>query len=116
MMGDDFVNDARHLERYMHQMLRHPVFGRDKHIEDFLVHRNAPIRAKIRKGFLAGVKESFDRRNTSSIRDPDDFFQKEKEWALAYGTVIKDVCDRFSGLSAAKLRLSNQVLSKLWHI
>ena len=93
----------------MHQMLRHPVFGRDKHIEEFLVHRNAPIRAKIRKGFLAGVKESFDRRNTSSIRDPDDFFQKEKEWALAYGSVIKDVCDRFSGLSAAKLRLSNQV-------
>jgi len=109
MMGDDFVNDARHLERYMHQMLRHPVFGRDKHIEEFLVHRNAPIRAKIRKGFLAGVKESFDRRSTSSIRDPDDFFQKEKEWALAYGSVIKDVCDRFSGLSAAKLRLSNQV-------
>ena len=55
MMGDDFVNDARHLERYMHQMLRHPVFGRDKHIEEFLVHRNAPIRAKIRKGFLVSI-------------------------------------------------------------
>ena len=92
--------------------LRHPVFGRDKHLEEFLVHKNAPIRAKIKKGFLTGVKESLEMRKTSTIRDPDDFFQKEKEWAMAYGTQIKEVCDRFNGLSSAKMRLSNQVILK----
>ena len=51
-------------------------------------------------------------RKTSTIRDPDDFFQKEKEWAMAYGTQIKEVCDRFNGLSSAKMRLSNQVISQ----
>ena len=110
MVGDNFVNDAHRLERYLHQMLRHPVFGRDKHVEEFLMHRNAPIRAKIKRGFLAGMKESLDMRKTSQIRDPDDFFQKEKEWAMAYGAQIKDVCDRFNGVSFAKIRLSNQVI------
>ena len=110
-MGFYFDRKSTYCE--LNFQLRHPVFGRDKHLEEFLVHKNAPIRAKIKKGFLTGVKESLEMRKTSTIRDPDDFFQKEKEWAMAYGTQIKEVCDRFNGLSSAKMRLSNQVILRI---
>ena len=109
MAGDDFKSDAKHLERYLQQMLRHPVFGRDSHLEEFLVHSNPPIRARIKKGFLAGMRESFDQRKTSGVKDPDDFFQKEKEWALAYSSNIKETCDKFHGLVNAQMRFATQM-------
>ena len=109
MAGDDFKSDAKHLERYLQQMLRHPVFGRDSHLEEFLVHSNPPIRARIKKGFLAGMRQSFDQRKTSGVKDPDDFFQKEKEWALAYSSNIKETCDKFHGLVNAQMRFATQM-------
>ena len=112
MSGDDFRQDVASLERYMQQILRHPVFGRDRHVAEFLEHRNAPIRAKIKKGFFAGVKETLESRKTSGIRDADDFFQKEREWAVAYGAHIKDACDRFNGVIFAQMRLANQVRTR----
>ena len=109
MLGDDFKVDAKGLERFLQQMLCHPVFGRDKHLEEFLINKHPPIRAKIKKGFLAGMKESLDIRKTSGVRDSDDFFQKEREWAFAYGKNIRDACDSFNSLMYAQLRFANQV-------
>lgn len=109
MQGDDFSQDVRCFDKYMQQMLHHPLFGRDRHLAEYLEHQTAPIRAKIKKGFLAGVKESLETRKTNNVRDADDFFQKEKEWALAYGSHIKDACERFHGVIYAQLRLANQV-------
>ena len=109
MAGDDFKSDAKHLERYLQQMLRHPVFGRDSNLEEFLVHANPPIRARIKKGFLAGMRETLDQRKTSGVKDPDDFFQKEKEWALAYSSNIRETCDKFHGLVNAQMRFANQM-------
>ena len=109
MAGDDFKTDAKLLERYLQHMLRHPIFGRDSHLEEFLVHPNPPIRARIRKGFLAGVRETLDQRKTLGVKDSDDFFQKEREWALAYSNQIKDTCDKFHGLINAQMRFANQV-------
>ena len=56
MLGDDFKVDAKGLERFLQQMLCHPVFGRDKHLEEFLINKHPPIRAKIKKGFLGGFQ------------------------------------------------------------
>jgi len=109
MLGDDFKVDAKGLERFLQQMLCHPVFGRDKHLEEFLINKHPPIRAKIKKGFLAGMKESLDIRKTSGVRDSDDFFQKEREWAFAYGKNIRNACESFNSLMYAQLRFANQV-------
>ena len=32
------------------------------------------------------------------IKDPDDFFQKEREWALAYGAQLRDARDKFRNM------------------
>lgn len=109
MLGDDFKHDARNLERFLQQMLCHPVFGRDEHLTDFLWQKIPPIRAKIKKGFLAGVKETLDLRKTNAVKDSDDFFQKEKEWAIAYGSHLKEACDSFANVIHAQRRLGNQV-------
>jgi hypothetical protein len=39
-------------------MLTHPVFGRDPNLFNFLDLPNPPPRTKIKRGFLAGVKET----------------------------------------------------------
>merc|ERR1712223_1180260 len=109
MIGDDFKVEAKSLERFLQQMLCHPIFGRDKHLEEFLMQKHPPIRAKIKKGFLAGMKESLDIRKTSGVRDSDDFFQKEREWAFAYGKNIRDAYDCFNNLMYAQLRFTNQI-------
>ena len=109
MLGDDYKLEAKNLERFLQLMLSHPVFGRDKHLEEFLMQKHPPIRARIKKGFLAGMKESLDIRKTSGIKDSDDFFQKEREWAFAYGKNIRDAVDCFNNLMYAQLRFANQV-------
>ena len=55
------------------------------------------------------MKESLDIRKTSGVRDSDDFFQKEREWAFAYGKNIRDACDSVNNLMFAQLRFANQV-------
>ena len=40
MKGDDFTHECSLLDRYMQQMLHHPVFGRDPHLAEFLEHKN----------------------------------------------------------------------------
>ena len=44
MIGDDFKVEAKCLERFLQQMLCHPIFGRDKHLEEFLMQKHPPIR------------------------------------------------------------------------
>ena len=36
MLGDDYKVEAKNLERFLQLMLSHLVFGRDKHLEEFL--------------------------------------------------------------------------------
>ena len=79
-------------------MLTHPVFGRDPNLFNFLDLQNPPVRTKIKRGFLAGMKESLDARKSLGVKDPDDFFQKEREWALAYGAQLKDARDKFKNM------------------
>ena len=55
------------------------------------------------------MRETLDQRKTMGVKDSDDFFQKEKEWALAYGNQIKETCDKFHGLINAQMRFANQV-------
>ena len=54
------------------------------------------------------MRETLDARRGSSAIDPDEFFQKEREWAAEYGSHLRDVCDRFQSMLNSQLRLANQ--------
>ena len=110
MKGDDFGNECSLLDRYMQQMLHHPVFGRDRHLAEFLEHKNPPIRAKIKRGgLLAWGAKTLDAATRKNAIDDEEFFVKEREWASIYGSHIKDACDKVYGIIHAQMRLSNQV-------
>ena len=53
---------------------------------DFLDKESAPARGKIPgKGLFSSMRETLDARRGSAQIDPDEFFQKEREWAAEYG-------------------------------
>ena len=108
ILGDEY--DVRGLERFLHQLLYHPLFGRDETLKQFLWVSTPPVRARIKKGFLAGMKQTLDwSRKINTVKEADDFFQKEKEWALAYGRHLQEACQHHSSMMNAQLRLANQV-------
>ena len=110
MKGDDFGKEISQLDRYMQQVLHHPVFGRDRHLVEFLEHKNPPIRAKIRRGsLLSWGAKTFHAATRKSVIEDEDFFVKEREWASIYGNHIKDACDKMHGMIYSQMRLSNQV-------
>ena len=78
-------------------------------VADFLEKDSPPARSKIPgKGLFYSMRESLDARRGSSAIDPDEFFQKEREWAAEYGSHLRDVCDRFQSMLNSQLRLANQ--------
>ena len=111
MKGDDFGKEISLLDRYMQQLLHHPVFGRDRHLAEFLEHKNPPIRAKIRRGsILTWGAKTFQAATRKTVTDDEEFFVKEREWASIYGNHIKDACDKMNGMIYSQMRLSNQVI------
>ena len=83
--------------------------SRPQTVADFLEKDSPPARSKIPgKGLFFSMRESLDARRGSSAIDPDEFFQKEREWAAEYGSQLRDVCDRFQSMLNSQLRLANQ--------
>ncbi len=45
----------------------HPVLGKDSHLAEFLERQDPPPRpARLKKGWLAGVKDKWESRNYSA--------------------------------------------------
>ena len=42
-------------------------------------------------------------------QDCDEMFAKERDWAVSYGTQIKDASEKFSAVANARLRLIQQL-------
>jgi len=108
--SDDFEAECRALDKYLVDLLAHPLFGTSQTVADFLDKESPPARGKIPgKGLFSSMRESLDARRGSSAIDPDEFFQKEREWAAEYGSQLRDVCDRFQSMLNSQLRLANQI-------
>lgn len=107
--GSQWSRDCAMLEKYLELVVSHPILGKDCHLANFLENSEPPVRpAKLKKGWLSGVKDKWDARNYSA-KDCDEWFGKERDWALAYNTNIKDVSEKFSGVVAARQRLVQQL-------
>merc|ERR1719167_1586293 len=90
-------------------VVNHPILGKDSSLADFLERQDPPPRpGRLKKGWLSGVKDKWDSRNMSA-KDSDDWFAKEREWATAYASNIKDASEKMSGVASARLRLVQQL-------
>lgn len=111
ILGDtsQWMKDCQALEKYLEMVVSHPVLGKDSHLAEFLERQDAPPRpAKLKKGWLAGVRDKWESRNYSA-KDVDEWFGKEREWAAAYGSHVRDTSDKFNQMVAARLRLVQQL-------
>jgi len=111
MVGDgaQWGKDCRSLEKYLELVVSHPVLGSDNHLIEFLEKQEPPPRpAKLKKGWLAGVKDRWDARNVN-VKDCDEWFGKEREWAARYGAQIRDASDKMNIVMNSKLRLVAQL-------
>jgi len=111
MVGDgaQWGKDCRSLEKYLELVVNHPILGVDIHLVDFLEKQEPPPRpAKLKKGWLSGVKDRWDARN-ANVKDCDEWFGKEREWASRYGAQIRDASDKFNSVMNSKLRLIQQL-------
>ena len=125
--GDDLIRDGLRLERYLREMLIHPLFGREEKLAEFLERKHAPFRTKVKRGFsLSAMRATLESASaftsvvsttttatsskaTSPISDPDETLFKEREWAALYGAQMKDTSERLQRLMNAHLRLSSQM-------
>ena len=55
------------LEKYLEMVAAHPVLGRSSHLASFLESASPPPRpAKMKKGWMAGVRDKWDSRNATA--------------------------------------------------
>jgi len=111
ILGDSsqWTRDCASLERYLEQVVSHPILGKDPLLGEFLEQTDPPPRpSKLKKGWLSGVKDKWDSRN-STAKDSDEWFGKERGWAAAYATNIKDSSDKFNEMISSRLRLIQQL-------
>ncbi|KAF2358506.1 Phoxous domain [Trinorchestia longiramus] len=79
LLGDNFQKDRLQLQKYLELLLAHPILGRSNRLESFLTVKEAPPRAKLRKGLLSRLTDSLDGRR-SAVPDCEEFFQRERVW------------------------------------
>lgn len=111
ILGDSsqWGKDCRMLEKYLEMVVAHPVLGRSPQLAAFLESSSPPARpSKLKRGWLTGVRDKWDSRN-SSTKDSDEFFAKERDWAANYQTEIRDASDKFTAMVHARLRLVQQL-------
>jgi len=107
--GSQWTKDCKMLEKYLEMVVTHPILGKDNNLANFLEKPDAPIRpAKLKKGWLSGVKDKWDARNYSA-KDCDEWFGKERDWATAYNAHIKDASEKLNNVINARLRLVQQL-------
>ena len=51
----------------------------------------------------------FSKKIIFAIQDCDETFAKERDWALTYGSQIRDASEKFSAVVSARLRLIQQL-------
>lgn len=107
LIGDEFHKDCHALEMYLKLVLSHPTTGESACLEAFLIHKEAPVRAKAKLGFLnkivSGVWESRKVNHT----DIDEFFQKERDAATIYAAAVHDASNSFNKMVYSQQRISN---------
>uniref|UniRef100_A0A6A7G094 Sorting nexin-5-like n=1 Tax=Hirondellea gigas TaxID=1518452 RepID=A0A6A7G094_9CRUS len=79
LLADNFQKNRLQLQRYLELLLSHPVLGRSNRLESFLTVKQAPPRAKMKRGLLAKLSDSLETRR-AVVPDCEEFFQRERAW------------------------------------
>ncbi|XP_063413494.1 sorting nexin-5-like isoform X2 [Mytilus trossulus] len=107
MVQDDFTRDCRSAENYFKLVTHHEVFGKDENLRKFLLEKEAAVKAKVKRGFFNRMSNMVDEARKGQHKDVDDFFQKQREWAVNYGKYMKDASLNFNKMVYAQMRLAS---------
>ncbi|XP_041357447.1 sorting nexin-6-like [Gigantopelta aegis] len=106
LKGDEFSKDCRTVEKYLRLILKHESFGRDEALSKFLTEKEAPVRAKLKKGIMTRFSSTVEGVRKGGHRDIEDYFQKKREWAAEWGKSMKDVSGNFNKMVCAQYRVA----------
>ncbi|XP_014678582.1 PREDICTED: uncharacterized protein LOC106818381, partial [Priapulus caudatus] len=106
LVGDEFYRDCRMLEKYLRLLINHPTFGKNPALEKFLMQKEPPTRARVKKGMFSKLSSAVENRK-SSHPDCDEFFQKERTWVTEYSNIMKDCSNAFNQKVYAQKSLAN---------
>ncbi|KAL5012840.1 hypothetical protein ScPMuIL_011391 [Solemya velum] len=106
MVGDEFEKDCRNIQKYLRLILAHEVFGKDSTLQKFLVDKEPPIRARVKKGLMSRITSVVDEARKGQHRDIDEYFQKKRDWAAEYSRCVKEASANFNKMVYAQMRLA----------
>ncbi|KAK7096690.1 sorting nexin-5-like [Littorina saxatilis] len=104
---DDFDLECKAVEKYLSLMLSHQTFGRDKNLETFLCEKEAPVRTKVSKGIMGWLSTTIDSARKSQHKDIDDYFGKQRVWAVEYTRVSREASLNFNKVTQSQWRLTS---------
>ncbi|XP_071486770.1 sorting nexin-5-like [Diadema antillarum] len=107
MKGDEFHKDCRHLEKYLHYVIRHNVLGKDSTLAKFLTEIEPPVRAKVKRGLLSNLTQKMSEVMKGSHQDSDTEFQKDRDRANQVLPIMKDLSRVFKLRTNHLQRLSS---------
>ncbi|GAB1604621.1 sorting nexin-5-like, partial [Argonauta hians] len=106
VIGDEFQRECQRIEKYLQLMLSHEVFQNDQYLSRFLSESEPPTRVKLRKGILHKLSNAVDEVRKGNHKDIDDYFQKTRDWANNYSTLMKDTSDNYNQMMCSQYRLA----------
>lgn len=106
IVPDEFTKDCRSVEKYLKLIISHEVFGKDEHLHKFLLEKEAAVRTRVKRGFLSRMSTLVDEARKGQHKDIDEYFQKQREWAVEYGKYMKEASQNFNKMVYAQLRLA----------
>ena len=106
IVADEFSKNCRSVEKYLKLIISHEVFGKDEHLHKFLLEKEAVVRTRVKRGFLSRMSSLVDEARKGQHKDIDEYFQKQREWAVEYGKYMKEASQNCNKMVYAQLRLA----------
>lgn len=95
MLGDEFTNECRYLEKFIQLLLAHPKFCKDENLRKFLVDEELPARVKVKKGILNSWSKTVGEVRFHSYKDNDEDFQNKRDFVNKYSIELKSCSESF---------------------
>lgn len=93
--GDEFHKDCRHLEKYLHLVIKHSLLGKDATLAKFLTEQEPPIRAKVKRGLLSNLTQKMSEVMKGGHQDTDSEFQRERDRVNLILPIMRDLSKFF---------------------
>ncbi|XP_071810381.1 sorting nexin-6-like isoform X2 [Asterias amurensis] len=107
--GDEFHKDCRTLEKYLQQVVRHCILGKNISLAKFLTETQPPVRAKLKKSLLTNFSKAVGEVRKGGHQDVDEYFQKERATVNDLVKLMKEASDNFNNMLNHEERLASSL-------